>query len=119
MYASDCIEGGHALRVQAQAAATAEGASQLPGVSYSKRRGVWTVRPLSRWNVQPRYAHWVASSRAGAESIQAMSFPRLEAAAAEGRADEEYVLVREELHEQVRRGAPLRCAPALDLVYRV
>lgn len=82
--------------------ATAEGKSPLPGVSYSARRGVWTVRPLPRWGVQPRSVHWVAGSREEAELIQKQCFPRLEAAAGEGRISEEFAAVRNEIRAQVR-----------------
>lgn len=82
--------------MQAHAEAAAEGKSALPGVTFSKMRGIWTVRPLARWGDIPRHMHWVAGSRAKAEAIQRTYFPRLEAAAAEGRFDEEFAAVKAE-----------------------
>lgn len=88
--------------LQAQSKAADEGKSTLPGVTFSKMRGIWTVRPLTRWGDEPRHVHWVAGSRVEAEAIQEKFFPRLEAAAAEGRFGEEFAAVKAEIRAKVR-----------------
>lgn len=86
-----------ALCVQAQAKAVTEGKSAVAGVTYHKHIRRWCVQTLSRWGVQHRHLA-TAKSREEAEAIAATYYPRLQAAAAEGSFEEEFVTVKASLH---------------------
>lgn len=87
--------------MQARAKEAPKGKSSAPGVFLDKRRGRWRVRTLERWNSK-RYSLGSASTREEAEAIQQSCFPRLQAAADDGRFDEEVTAVKAELTAQVR-----------------
>ena len=93
-----------------ESAAEGRPKSSVPGVSFDTRSGKWRVGSLQRWGVKSQSLAY-AISQAAAEKIVATHFPRLVAAAAEGKLQEEIVAVRAELKAQVhiRGGTSMSC----------
>ena len=82
--------------MQAQLDAVAKGKSAVVGVSYHKGIRRWIIQTRRRW-VNKSHHLATAGSREEAEAIVGAYFPRLEAAAAEGRFVDELETVKAEL----------------------
>lgn len=94
----------HALWVQARfnsKSATTRGKSSVPGVYFDTNKWrKWRVRTLARWGPPRRWLE-ACRSQKEAEAIQMRFFPRLEAAAAAGKFDEEFARVKAEIVNEV------------------
>lgn len=88
--------------MQADAKAVAAGKSVVPGVKRHARGVRWIVTTLFRWDVKQRHMAYTWTKEE-AEAIARTYHPRLQAAAAEGRIEEEFAAVKAELRSQVRR----------------
>lgn len=82
--------------------------SSVPGVSIDTRSGKWRVASLQRWGVKSQSLA-CANSQEAAEAIAATHFPRLEAAAAESKLQDEIVAVKAELKSQVHISGEAAC----------
>lgn len=89
------------MQAIAKAAAVCKLQSAVPGVTYDKRSGRWTVKTLQRWNVKPRKII-STSSQEEEEAIPQAYFSRLEAAAAKSRFEKELAAVKAELRVQIQ-----------------
>ena len=77
------------------------GKSTVSGVTFIKQKCAWRVFTLRRWGAKQRLVVQLRS-REEAEEIARTQFPRLEAAAADGRFEQVLAAVRAELKAQVR-----------------
>lgn len=86
--------------MQAQAKAEAEGKSAVRGVFRCKTTKRWSLRTLQKWGPKQRRLA-TANTREEAEVLAETYFPRLKAAAADGKFDDEFAAVRAEIKAQV------------------
>lgn len=87
--------------MQADAKAAAAGKSLVLGVTRHSQGVRWIVTTLLRWDVKQRHMAY-ACTKEEAEAIARAYHPRLQAAAAEGRIEEEFAAVKAELRSPVR-----------------